>query len=200
MNTWDINGHTLEFEDESHVYVVDGIIVPSITQALKFRFKNKYAGIDKDTLQRASEKGTEVHEAIERWCRDGVESDLPEVKNFKFLQEQYGFEVMENEIPVILTMDDEPILAGRLDMVISKDDEMGLADLKRTSTLDKEYLGLQLNLYRIAYQQSYRQEISFLKGIHLREDVRKYVNIPINEQFTWDFIKDWRSHDSHENI
>ena len=85
-------------------------------------------------------------------------------------------------------------------MVISKDDEMGLADLKRTSTLDKEYLGLQLNLYRIAYQQSYRQEISFLKGIHLREDVRKYVNIPINEQFTWDFIKDWRSHDSHENI
>ena len=196
LSIWDINEHSLEFEDETHTYICDGIIVPSITQALKFKFKNKYAGIDKDTLQRASEKGTEMHEAIENWTRNGVDSDLPEVRNFKFLQNQYGFEVLDNELPVILSMDDEPIMAGRLDMVIrfyTKVDEIGLADLKRTSTLDKEYLGLQLNLYRLAYQQCYGQDISFLRGIHLREDVRKFVNIPINEQYTWDFIKDWRA-------
>lgn len=197
LSLWEINGHSLEFEDETHTYICDGIIVPSITQALKFKFKNKYAGIDKDTLQRASEKGTEVHEAIENWCRNGVDSDLPEVRNFKFLQCQYLFEVEDNEIPVILNMDDEPIMAGRLDLVIRQHAEgefaLGLADIKRTSSLDKEYLGLQLNMYRIAYQQCYNKEISFLRGIHLREDVRKFVNIPINEQYTWDFIKDWRA-------
>ena len=197
LSLWEINGHSLEFEDETHTYICDGIIVPSITQALKFKFKNKYAGIDKDTLQRASEKGTEVHEAIENWCRNGVDSDLPEVRNFKFLQAQYLFEVEDNEIPVILSMDDEPIMAGRLDLVIRQHAEgefaLGLADIKRTSSLDKEYLGLQLNMYRIAYQQCYNKEISFLRGIHLREDVRKFVNIPINEQYTWDFIKDWRA-------
>lgn len=196
LSIWDINEHSLEFEDETHTYICDGIIVPSITQALKFRFKNKYAGIDKDTLKRASEKGTEVHEAIEKWCRDGVESDLPEVKNFKFLQNQYGFEVLDNELPVILSVEDEPILAGRLDLVMklyTKGDEIGLADIKRTSSLDKEYLGLQLNLYRLAFQQCYNKEISFLRGIHLRDDLRKFVNIPINEQYTWDFIKDWRT-------
>lgn len=197
LSLWEINGHSLEFEDETHTYICDGIIVPSITQALKFKFKNKYAGIDKDTLQRASEKGTEVHEAIENWCRNGVDSDLPEVRNFKFLQCQYLFEVEDNEIPVILNMDDEPIMAGRLDLVIRQhaegEFELGLADIKRTSALDKEYLGLQLNMYRIAYQQCYNKEISFLRGIHLREDVRKFVNIPINEQYTWDFIKDWRA-------
>lgn len=197
LSLWEINGHSLEFEDETHTYICDGIIVPSITQALKFKFKNKYAGIDKDTLQRASEKGTEVHEAIENWCRNRVDNDLPEVRNFRFLQKQYEFYALDNEIPVILSMDDEPIMAGRLDMVIRQHAEgefaLGLADIKRTSSLDKEYLGLQLNMYRIAYQQCYNKEISFLRGIHLREDVRKFVNIPINEQYTWDFIKDWRA-------
>ena len=50
--------------------------------------------------------------AIEAWCKFGVESDLPEVRNFKFLQMKYGFRVLDNEVPVILFNDDEPIAAG----------------------------------------------------------------------------------------
>lgn len=188
---WDINGHTLEYLDQSHIYLVDGVQVSSITQCLKIRFKNKYAGIDEATLKRASEKGTETHEAIENWCRKGIESDLPEVRNFKFLQKQYGFNVLENETPVILCIDDEPILAGRLDLVLDMDGKTGLADIKRTSALDKEYLAGQLNLYRFAYQQSYGVQIDFLKGIHLREDTRKFVNIPINEDLAWDIIDEY---------
>ena len=188
---WTIAGHDLEYFDDTHEYLVDGILVPSITQCLKFRFGNKYAGIDASTLKRASERGTEVHKAIEEFCKDGTEADLPEVRNFKFLQKQYKFTVVENEVPVILSMDDEPICAGRLDMVLMMGDSIGLADIKRTSTLDKDYLAYQLNLYRIAYRQSYGIETEFLRGIHLREDVRKFVPIPINEQMTWDFLNEY---------
>lgn len=194
MESWEIKGHTLEYLDDDHTYLVDGVIVPSITQCLKFKFGNKYASVDKDTLQRAADRGTEVHKAIEDYCKSDAESDLQEVRNFKFLQKHYGFEVLANEIPVIL-FDDEPILAGRLDMVVRIDDKTGLADIKTTSTLDKEYLGYQLNLYRIAYQQSYGEEIQFLKGLHLRGDKRKFVEIPINEPLVWDFINEWRKAD-----
>lgn len=191
FQSWNIAGHILEYFDDSHQYLVDGILVPSITQCLKFRFGNKYAGVDRVTLQRASERGTEIHEAIERYCKTDEESELPELRNFKFLQSQYGFAVLENEVPVILFLDDEPISAGRLDLVLMMKNQVGLADIKRTSAMDKEYLAYQLNLYRIAYRQSYGVEAEFLRGLHLREDVRKFVTIPINEDMAWQLIHEY---------
>ena len=189
---WSIGGHDLEYIDSEHIYLCDGVIVPSITQILKFKFGGKYNAVDKRTLQNASEMGTKVHEAIENFCRYGEESDLKELKNFKFLQKHYGFKVKSNEIPVILSKGDEIIGAGRLDLVLTdSENKTGLADIKRTSTLDKDYLAHQLNLYRIAFEQSWNESICFLKGIHLREDVRKYVDIPINEEMAWQFINEY---------
>ena len=190
---WEIGDHILEYLDNFHQYVVDGVCVKSITQLLKVKFGGKYEGIDKDTLKRASELGTQMHQAIQDWCEKGIESDLVELRNFKFLKSQYDFNVIENEVPVILSYDGEPMCAGRLDMVIMMGDRIGLADLKRTATLDKEYLAYQLNLYRIAYRQTYGIEAEFLRGIHLREDTRKFVPIPVKENMTWDFLKEVRN-------
>lgn len=191
METFDIKGHTLEYIDETHRYLVDGVIVPSITQILKIKFGNKYNGVDESVLKRAAQNGTEVHNAIESYCKEGIESDLKEVKNFKFLKKQYKFDVIDNEVPVILFKDDVPIAAGRLDLVLKIDEQVGLGDIKRTSTLDKEYLAYQLNLYRIAYEQCNGSNINFLKGIHLREDTRKFVNIPIDDKLTWKLIDEY---------
>lgn len=197
----EIKGRELEFVEDGHIYLVDGVIVPSITQILKYRFGNKYSFVSPEVLQRAADKGTEVHEAIEKWCKTGEESELPEVRNFKFLKKAYGFEVVDNEVPVILeNKDGEVLAAGRLDLVLEMDGMIGGADIKRTSTLDKEYLGYQLNLYRIAYFQSYGVQWEFLRGVHLREDVRKFVNIPINEQRMWEFLDEWqRNHELLED-
>ena len=191
--TKEINGHTLEYYDAGHIYLVDGIVVPSITTILKRRFGIKYAGVSKAVLKRAAEKGTAVHDAIENWCVRGTESNLPELRNFKFLMKKFGFEVLKNEVPVIMSLDDVdmPIAAGRLDLVLRMDGKVGGADIKRTSTLDKEYLAYQLNLYRIAYRQCYGTEWEFLRGVHLREDVRRFVEIPINEQAAWDLVYDY---------
>lgn len=191
MITWEIKGHVIEYIDETHTYLVDGLIVPSITQMLKVRFGNKYDGVSKEVLDRASTKGTELHEAIEALCKTGEVIDLKEVKNFMFLQKQYKFQVLDNEVPVILFKDNEPIACGRLDLVLSIDNKIGLADIKRTSVLDKEYLAYQLNLYRIAYEQCYDKKIEFLKGVHLREDIRKFVNIPISEKGIWKLVNDY---------
>lgn len=190
--TVEIQNHTLEYFDDSHTYLVDGVIVPSITQILKHRFGGKYTGVDKETLRRASEAGTAVHEAIEQYCKTGEVSDLKEVRNFVFLQNKYHFNVLESEVPVILFDGFEPISAGRLDLVLEMDECIGGADIKRTSALDKEYLAYQLNLYRIAYMQSYGYEWKFLRGIHLRDDTRKMVQIPINEDMAWSLVKEWR--------
>lgn len=191
----EIKGHTLEYIDSSHTYLVDGIIVPSITQVIKKKFGHKYDGVDPVTLHNASVAGTAVHEAIELYCKTGYEIELPEVRNFKFLQKQYGFKVLDNEVPIIIFDDnDNPICAGRLDLVLQMGDLIGLADIKRTSVLDKEYLAYQLNLYRIGYEQCYGIKIEFLKGVHLRLDKRKFVDIKINEEFVKELLGEINEH------
>lgn len=194
--TWEIQGHTLEYFDDDHVYLVDGICVPSITQILKHRFGGMYSHVDSETLKRASEAGTKVHDAIEHFVRTGEIMNFPEVRNFMFLQKQYGFAVCGCEMPLILWMDDEPVSAGRCDLILRMDGKIGGADIKRTSSLNKEYLSYQLNLYRTAFKQSYGLEWEFLRGIHLRGDVRKFVDIPINEDIALQLVQEWR--ESHE--
>ena len=189
METWEIKGYIVEYIDETHQYLVDGICVPSITQILKIKFGNKYNNVNNNVLKNASEKGTQVHEAIEKLCKTGEVEELKEVKNFMFLQKHYKFEVIDNEVPVILFKNDKPIACGRLDLVLKIDDLIGGGDIKRTSVLDKEYLAYQLNLYRIAYKQCYDIDWKFLKGLHLRKDVRKFVDIPINEEMAWNLVE-----------
>lgn len=189
--TTEINGHCLEFIEDGHIYLCDGIEIPSITQVLKVRFGNKYRNIPKDVLAKASEAGIAVHDAIEQYCKYGTDSSLPELRNFVFLQKKYGFSVIGNEIPVIL-FDPEPIAAGRLDLLIKENGVLGIADIKRTSTLDKDYLFYQLNLYRIAFEQSYGDKVEFLRAIWLRDEIRRYVEIPLNYLYPY-YLDEWRT-------
>lgn len=189
METFEINGGVLEYIDETHTYIYDGVVLPSITQLLKVKFGNKYNGIPKETLDRASAQGTAVHKAIEDYEQQNIESNIVELRNYKFLKRAYKFDCIKNEVPVVLFENGEAVACGRLDLVLIEDEKIGLGDIKRTSTLDKNYLAYQLNLYRIAYQQCYGTDIAFLRGLHLREDTRKYVEIPINENLVNEILE-----------
>lgn len=192
METWTIKNHTVEYLEDSHTYLVDGIILPSITTILKVKFGNKYAGIDESILKKAADNGTKIHETIENFYKYGVEDiTCKELKNIKFLQKHFKFKVIDNEVPIILFKDNIPVACGRLDLVLEENIDVGLGDIKRTSALDKEYLAYQLNLYRIGYQQCYEKEIKFLRGIHLRNDVRKYIEIPINEKKALELLEEY---------
>lgn len=198
METWEIKGHILEYIEDTHTYICDGVILPSITQIIKYKFKNKYSNVSESVLAKAAEKGTEVHKAIENYEKYKIEDvNCVELRNYKFLKRQYCFDCLNNEVPIILFIDQKPFAAGRLDLELSKDNLYGLGDIKRTAILDKDYLAYQLNLYRIGFQQCYDIEISFLYGLHLRKNVRKCVNIPINEKVALDLIYEYIKESSY---
>ena len=186
--TKEINGHTLEYYDDDHTYLIDGVIVQSITALLKNKFGKKYDSVPKDVLERAAKAGTYIHEQIENYCTGKEYEETPEVKNFKELEKTYKFKPMQNEIPVMLFSGAKPIAAGRIDLVIEMDGKIGGADIKRTYKLDRDYLTYQLNLYREAYKQTYGQEWEFMKGIYLREQVKQYIDIPIKEELVKEII------------
>ena len=55
----------LEFEKETHTYLVDGIILKSVTQILAELFPLKYDNVPKEVLQNKANYGTELHKFIE---------------------------------------------------------------------------------------------------------------------------------------
>lgn len=179
----------LKFDKESHTYYVDGEKVDSVTQILSKKFPNKYANIPADVLLKASERGTQVHKAIEAYCK-GFDDGSNEVSDFKFLRKHYGFTVKENELPIIINFGGKTI-AGTTDMIFEMDGILAVADIKTTSTIDKEYLGHQLNLYKIGVEQTYGYAIEALYGIHIRDGKRKLIKIPIvSEEALYESLKE----------
>lgn len=189
METFSIKSGTLEYFDDTHTYLYDGLMLPSVTQILGVKYKNDYASVPPAVLNNAAKRGTAVHKAIKNFNVSGYDDGSEAVRNFKFLQKQYGFEVLDSELPIVLFKDDMPIACGRLDMTMLLDGETGIADIKTVSALNKEKIAYQLNLYRIGLMQSYGVDAKFLKIIHLRDGIRKVIDSPVNEGMAWELIE-----------
>lgn len=189
METFSIKGGTLEYFDDTHTYLYDGLMLPSVSQILGMKYRNEYASVPPAVLNNAAKRGTAVHKAIENYNNSGYDDGSEAVRNFKFLQKQYGFEVLDSELPLVLFKDDMPIACGRLDMTMLMDGETGIADIKTVSSLNKEKIAYQLNLYRIGLMQSYGVNAKFLKIIHLRDGIRKVIDSPVNEGMAWELIE-----------
>lgn len=188
METFSIKGGTLEFYPDTHMYLYDGMMLSSVTQILGVKYKNDYANVPPAVLNNAAQRGTAVHKAIENYNNSGYDDGSEAVRNFRFLQKQYGFEVLDSELPLVIFKDDFPIACGRLDMTMLMDGQTGIADIKTVSTLNKEKIAYQLNLYRIGLKQSYGVDAQFLKIIHLRDGIRKFIDSPVNEGMAWELI------------
>ena len=190
MKSWIINSHTLEFDEEEHIYICNGLIVASVTQILQTKF-NDYAGVPRQIMEQASEKGTALHKAIELYETTGQTSDLKEFRNYLFLKKHKGFKNISNEVPIIYEENGRVLFAGQLDQIIELDGMLGINDFKRVSAPNKEKIAYQLNLYKMGYEQSYHKQIDFLTFTQLREDARKFLPLPINEEMARQLIKEY---------
>ena len=191
MEQWEINGHTLEYDDDTHTYIVDGLIKPSVTQILSTKF-NDFDNVPQYIIERAGEKGTAMHEAIEHFETTGREDpNCKELRNYKFLKKYYKWDNIRNEVPIIYEENGEVLFAGRLDQIIMIDGKLGINDFKRVSAPNKEKICCQVNMYKLGYEQSYHEKIEFLAFTHLRENVRKFIKLPISEAQTLELIREY---------
>lgn len=198
METFNICGGTLEYIDDTHTYLYDGIILPSVTQILSCKYPNDYANVPKYTLQKAGERGTAVHKSIEVFNRTGYDDGTQQVHDFRFLQKQYGFEVLDSELPLVIFDNNIPVACGRLDMTFEMGGSVGIADIKTNATLNKDKIAYQLNLYRIGLKQSYNVDAKLLKIIHLRDGKRKFIDIPVIEEMTMELLRQFEERKNND--
>ena len=187
IKTYEYENYTLEFDDETHRYIVNGIITPSVSKLLSLKFDD-YPNVPKAVLQAAADRGTEIHKAIEVYEKTGKESDLQEFRNYLFLKKHFKIENVENELPVAYFEDGLPVFAGTIDQVCRIDGVPAINDFKRVSAPNKEKIAYQVNLYRLAYNQTFGVEVKALSFMQLRESVRKFTQLPINEEVIKAFL------------
>ena len=148
MKTYNLNNHILEFDENSHIYIVDGLIVPCVTDILSRKYKD-YDGVSQETLKRAANLGTKLHKAIEIYEKKGITNNSEEFKNYLFLKKHYKIENIDNEVPIIYEENGKVLFAGTLDQIYKIDNKLGINDFKRVSAPNKEKIALQVNLYKI---------------------------------------------------
>ena len=187
MKVWELNNHILEFDEEDHCYICDGVIVPCVSDILSFKF-NDYVGVSEKVLNEAAKLGSQMHKEIELFEKQGIEGTMQEFRNYKFLKKLHKFESIENELPIIYEENGKVLYAGTLDQVIKIGDKLGINDFKRVASLNKEKVAYQLNLYKLGYEQTYKQDIDFLSCTLLRNDKRKFYNMPVNKEMALDLV------------
>ena len=164
----------LEYIDESHQYIYDGCLIPSVSELIKFVFPNKYSNVPTKILAAKASWGTAIHSAIE--CHEqGLPFSLTPMQTITFeqylrLKEENQIEVVEQETMVHF----EGRFGGRLDMIATVNGKRSLVDIKTTAKLDVESLAIQLGLYAMAYGEDFESYYC----IHLpKKDLGRLVEI-----------------------
>ena len=144
---------TIEFLEDVHTYVCDGVIVPSVSELIRFKFPEAYEGIPKRVLKNKATYGTKVHRTIEEFVRGtpldeirkrNIDPDIKiAVEQFEILRKMWAFYVKDME--QIVCYKDK--YAGTYD-IRTEDDY--IIDIKTTSELHEEWLKWQLSLYYLA--------------------------------------------------
>ncbi len=190
------NGVEVIFYPDTHKYVVNGKEVPSITTIIQDHYGNKYSAVRPEILEAAAKYGTRVHSELDHFItlrqqdeKTPIVSDLVEVRNyFDFVEPIYDIKPVMTERVVVLydRLGGNIVAAGRFDLLCLVKGILTLADFKTTSTILKQSVSAQLNLYRIAaYQSGYIDRLDINLGVvHLSGN--KSVYVPI-QRFADDF-------------
>ena len=151
----------IKFDDNLHKYTVDGKEVISVTQLLqKHKITPSYDAVDKELLRVASERGTLIHEEVEKWIKEGDNGFTEESEKIC----DYLFERADEKSKIISEqMVANDIVAGRFDVLYTHAKKLVLTDIKTGNTKHLFGWSWQLSLYKYLYEKMYGKEIDSLQ-------------------------------------
>lgn len=154
----------IDFLEEPHIYLVDGVITPSVSEILHFIFPEKYKNVSSYILNKKAQYGTTIHQSVEMLENNLKTMSIEEAFNvtvqaldlnyiqevslhqYLKLKDKYQIEVIEQEQMIHF----KNYYAGRFDMIARIKGNLCLCDIKTTAELDEEYLSWQLSYYEMA--------------------------------------------------
>lgn len=149
----------VEFDETAHRYFYDGHELLGITAAIARRLGKSFPRTAEVEL--ACSYGSQVHKEIERWIKEGAEPDTDNGRWLKSAlletQEKSGCEG-QTKFSAEVRVSDFETTASNVDVVLHTPAGVLLFDIK-TGRFDREYCTLQLNAYRLMYENSYGEKV-----------------------------------------
>ena len=165
----------LAFEEERHVYKLNGIAVPSVTTIMKPLSASLYDGVDSALLMRAADRGTVVHNAIENYLKFGIKDIAEEYSGYL---EAFLDWFKQNDVKPLATESrvyhKTLMYAGTADMPCVINDKTILVDFKTSASVNKMLTGIQLEAYAKAYESH---------GVYF--DGKAILHLKNNGKFGW---------------
>lgn len=164
-----IDKSLLTFEEATHTYRYNGVIVPGVTSILKPLSQEIYKYAPERNMNFASGRGSDVHKAIEFYSQYEVieieSSNRAYLDAYIKFSKDYSHISLRNEYSVYSDLG----YAGTLDNIGRVDGEWTLIDYKTTSELHKKMVGIQLSAYRQALLEE-EMEINQALCLQLKKD------------------------------
>ena len=140
----------LSFNEDSHEYQINGEVIPSVSEIIRFISREVYGDVVQSVLDNAADRGTRVHKATQMLdVVHDVECDediVPYVQAYvQFLRDHKPkWELIER------SMYNPQLMYGlTIDRYGELDGKKTLVDIKTSSSVQKVLHGAQLNLYRM---------------------------------------------------
>lgn len=168
----------LYFDEENHRYYYMGERVPATSDVLKLVDAVALDGVPARTLFDAAERGSRVHEATEAYEFDEIDIDDEEwlSENADIAEYVNAYADFLEDYPAFPMASEEEVfcektgVAGRIDLVKEINGELALIDKKTSSTLGRLRNAIQLNIYRINWNETHERKIAALYILHLQKD------------------------------
>lgn len=172
-----------ELMQGKHVYVKDGVEVPSVSEITRFLASEVYKDPNPTLLAMAAERGTKVHQITESLDKCGTcavtdEEVLPYVRAYvNFLHEhEVKWDCIE------WTVGKDFLYAGTIDRYGTVDGERVILDIKTTGTigaLHKVLYSAAQNLYRMAIEDNFSVEKLLILQLK-KDETYKIIKLEIS--------------------
>lgn len=155
---------SIKFRESDHTYWLGDKQLISVTQLMKKHgLSADYSAVKADVLNAKAERGSLIHKEIEDYVNCAAEGFTDELDAFKALMKEHKITPTESE-----TIVHDDLVAGTVDIIGRDPDGRIIADIKTTSTLNKDALSWQLSIYEYLFQKMHPgAKIAALYGIHL---------------------------------
>lgn len=177
----------LYFDSNEHTYYFEGEKKPCVSDILKIVDVIALEGIPQRNIEKAAERGTFVHEQTENY-----EYGLIDLLDDEWVQEcyeivnyVYAYANFRKAYPTLPIASEEQVysktheFAGTIDLVKYIDNKLAIIDKKTSKTISKLRSELQLNAYRIMWNETHpEQQIEALYILQLCEN-GEYRLLPI---------------------
>ena len=178
----------MTFNEEKHEYMVNGKVVPSVSEIMKCATCLYYTDeIPERVLELACKKGSAVHKAIEDYLLF-EEYEIEEQYKIVFKQFLKWYEEYKPKILYVEYKMNNGKFAGMCDLICEINGEKIGIDYKTSTTLHINQIAIQLAAYNELCEYE-NIKIKKWYALHLTKDKYNYVEIELKKEI-WEKCKD----------